>query len=148
MIYSIPLMVESIASQIKTVWDLQVYDSPTQQGITPPCFFVFLMPSDSRDEIDKRTFRNLAWDIVYVQERNAVDAFSRLHEVAERLQELFETLTYTDGTETIIQHTHDINISIEDQELHFKFRTSTRVYIPEDEVIMQTMEGDNVEVEN
>ena len=71
MTYTVRGLINSIASQLVGAFpDVPVYDSPTQQGTSYPCFFVFLMPSAITDEIDRRDKRDIAFDIVYVQARN------------------------------------------------------------------------------
>lgn len=147
MIYSIDNLIESIAAQLKSEYPaLPVYDSYTLQGCKFPCFFVFLTPSSISDQIDRRDKRELNFDVVYVQERNAPNAYGTLYTVADTLDELLDTVTYTDGEESIPLHTHERNYSIDDQELHYKFRIIARVSRPISPILMQTLEEDNVRI--
>ena len=151
MIYSIQHMVESIATMLTGQFpSISVYASPNQQGTDFPCFFVFLMPSETNDQIDRIEKRDLNFDVVYVQERNIPNAFEDIHGVADALDELFDMVQYSDFEDTpavfVPLHTHDKKYSIEDQELHYKFRVIARVNIQQNETLMQTMEENNVEI--
>jgi hypothetical protein len=142
-IFSIDNLINSIAAQLKTEYPaLPVYDSYTLQGCKFPCFFVFLTPSNISDQIDRRDKRELNFDVVYVQERNAPNAYGNLYTVADTLDELLDTVTYTDGEESIPLHTHERNYSIDDQELHYKFKIIARVSRPYEPTPMQTEETD------
>jgi len=142
-IFSIDNLIESIAAQLKTEYPaLPVYDSYTLQGCKFPCFFVFLTPSNISDQIDRRDKRELNFDVVYVQERNAPNAYGTLYTVADTLDALLDIVTYTDGEESIPLHTHERNYSIDDQELHYKFKIIARVSRPYEPNPMQTEETD------
>ena len=154
MTYSIQHMVESIATMLSGQFSsIPVYASPNQQGTEYPCFFVFLMPSEFTDEIDSIGKRSLSFDVVYVQERNIANAYEDIHGVADTLDELFDMVQYSDFVpdETTKQpvfvplHTHERAYSIEDQELHYKFRVSQRVSTPVEHNYMKTEET-NVEI--
>ena len=88
--------------------------------------------------------RNIALDIVYVQERNTPDANAALYSVAETLDELLDTVPYSDGSseDPVPLHTHERDYSIEDQELHYRLRISQRVSRPVTATPMQTEETD------
>ena len=145
MTYTIQNLVNSIAAQIAgAVPGYPIYDSPNQQGTEFPCFFVFLMPSDTADEIGREK-RNIWFDVVFVQERNIPGANERINQIADTLDYLFDNINYTDGTDTVPLHTHERSYSIEDQELHYKFRISQRVSYPTEQTSMQR-EDTNVEV--
>lgn len=128
MTYTIRNLVKSIASQLVGAFpDYPVYDSPTQQGATYPCFFVFLMPSTIVDQIDRHEKRDIAFDIVFVQARNAPNAYAQIHGIADTLDELMDFVNYTADGETVPLHTHEREWSIEDQELHYKLHIKQRV---------------------
>lgn len=150
MIYSIGQVISSVALMLGTEWPgVPVYGSPTA-ATHFPCFFVFLMPSTTADQIDKVDRRDISLDVVYVQQRDLPDAEAALWEIADRLDQILDVVWYTDGTEgteMIPLHTQDRTYSIEDQELHYKLRIPARVYQLVAEVLMQTMEENNVEVE-
>ena len=128
MTYTVRGLVNSIASQLVGAFpDYPVYDSPTQQGTTYPCFFVFLMPSSITDQIDGWEKRDIAFDIVFVQARNTPNAYAQIHGIADDLDVLMDIVYYTADGETVPLHTHEREWSIEDQELHYKLHIKQRV---------------------
>ena len=146
MTYTVRGLVNSIASQlIRAFPDYPVYDSPTQQGTTYPCFFVFLMPSSIIDQIDRHEKLDLAFDIVFVQARNTPNAYAQIHGVADSLDVLMDTVIYTADGETVPLHTHERTWSIEDQELHYKLHIKQRVAKAVQHIPMQEEET-NVEI--
>ena len=143
MTYTIENLIQSIAAQLKTVYPaLPVYDTFTLQGNEYPCFFVFLMPSNISDQIDGVDKREIFFDIVYVQQRNITNAYADLYSVADTLDELLDVVNYTADGETVPLHTHERNYSIDDQELHYKFKIIARVSRPYTPNPMQTEETD------
>ena len=142
MIFSLELIIKSIASQLEGEFGVPVYASATQQGAEYPCFFIFLMTGRIRDQIDRACLRDIGIDVVYVQARNAVNADLELLQIGDRLDQLLDMISYTDGTETVPLHTHDREQSIEDQELHYKLYIRQRVSIPELYPLMMTEETD------
>lgn len=146
MTYTVRGLVNSIASQlIRAFPDYPVYDSPTQQGTTYPCFFVFLMPSSIIDQIDRHEKRDLAFDIVFVQARNTPNAYAQIHGVADSLDVLMDTVIYMADGESVPLHTHERTWSIEDQELHYKLHIKQRVAKDVPHIPMQEEET-NVEI--
>lgn len=143
MIYTIENLIQSIAAQLKTVYPaLPVYDTFTLQGNEYPCFFVFLMPSNISDQIDGVDKREIFFDVVYVQQRNITNAYADLYSVADTLDDLLDVVNYTADGETVPLHTHERNYSIDDQELHYKFKIIARVSRPYTPNPMQTEETD------
>jgi hypothetical protein len=143
MTYTIENLIQSIAAQLKTVYPaLPVYDTFTLQGNEYPCFFVFLMPSNISDQIDGVDKREIFFDVVYVQQRNITNAYADLYSVADTLDELLDVVNYTADGETVPLHTHERNYSIDDQELHYKFKIIARVSRPYTPNPMQTEETD------
>jgi len=141
--YTIENLIQSIAAQLKTVYPaLPVYDTFTLQGNEYPCFFVFLMPSNISDQIDGVDKREIFFDVVYVQQRNITNAYADLYSVADTLDELLDVVNYTADGETVPLHTHERNYSIDDQELHYKFKIIARVSRPYTPNPMQTEETD------
>lgn len=146
MTYTVRGLINSIASQLVGAFpDVPVYDSPTQQGTSYPCFFVFLMPSAITDEIDRRDKRDLAFDIVYVQARNTPNAYAQIHGIADSLDVLMDTVEYMADGESVPLHTHEREWSIEDQELHYKLHIKQRVAKPVPHNPMR-VEENNVEI--
>ena len=102
------------------------------------------MSDDRIDQLSARDMRNIALDIVYVQERNTPDANAALYSVAETLDELLDVVPYSDGSDEdpVPLHTHERDYSIEDQELHYRLRISQRGSRPVTATPMQTEETD------
>lgn len=144
MIYSIPNLINSIASMLADRFNLPVYASPNQQGTRYPCFFVFLRPSRTADQIDRIEKRDIFFDVVYVQARNQPDAYSDIYEKADGLDELFDMVQYFDNGLTVPLHTHEREYSIEDQELHYKFKIIARVSRPVEHDPMIVLEAINI----
>ena len=123
MTFTIPNIINGIGSLLEEKYpQYPVHDSPNRQGSSFPCFFIFLMPSTSEDEVGSRYLRDLGIDIVFVQERNVVDQNAQIYEIAEFLDESLDMLLYSDGSgQTALIHTFERQWQIEDQELHYQF---------------------------
>ena len=145
MTYTINNLIKSVAGVLAASFpDVPIHDSPTQQKSGYPCFYVFLRPSDIRDQLSARDMRNVSLDVVYVQERNTPDANAELYGIADTLDELLDVVPYSDGSgeDPVPLHTHERDYSIEDQELHYRLRISQRVSKPVEHIPMQTEETD------
>ena len=145
MIYSIEYMIRSVAARLRSAFPgVDIHDSPTQQKSGYPCFYIFLRPSDIRDQLSARDMRNVSLDVVYVQERNTPDANTELYGIADTLDEILDTVPYSDGSgeDPVPLHTHERDYSIDDQELHYRLRISQRVSKPVEHIPMQTEETD------
>ena len=145
MIYSIEYMIRSVAARLRSAFPgVDIHDSPTQQKSGYPCFYIFLRPSDIRDQLSARDMRNISLDVVYVQERNTPDANTELYGIADTLDEILDTVPYSDGSgeDPVPLHTHERDYSIDDQELHYRLRISQRVSKPVEHIPMQTEETD------
>lgn len=150
MTFTIDHLMNSLAGVLKAQYpDFPVYTSPNQQGTHFPCFFIFLMPSTIEDHVDGMFFRDLGIDIVFVQERNAVNGNAEIQAIQEYLDYSLETFPYTDGSgEAIPLHTYERQASTEDQELHYQFHVRQRVSVPRERTPMEIMEGNNVTVKD
>ena len=145
MTYTINNLIQSVAGALRSAFPgVDIHDSPTQQKSGYPCFYVFLRPSDIRDQLSARDMRNVSLDVVYVQERNTPDANAELYGIADTLDELLDVVPYSDGSgeDPVPLHTHERDYSIEDQELHYRLRISQRVSKPVEHIPMQTEETD------
>ena len=145
MIYSIEYLIQSVAARLRSAFPgVDIHDSPTQQKSGYPCFYIFLRPSDIRDQLSARDMRNVSLDVVYVQERNTPDANTELYGIADTLDELLDVVPYSDGSDEdpVPLHTHERDYSIDDQELHYRMRISQRVSRPVEHIPMQTEETD------
>lgn len=145
MTYTINNLIQSVAGALRSAFPgVDIHDSPTQQKSGYPCFYIFLRPSDIRDQLSARDMRNISLDVVYVQERNTPDANVELYSVAETLDEILDVVPYSDGSDEdpVPLHTHERDYSIDDQELHYRLRISQRVSRPVEHIPMQTEETD------
>ena len=145
MIFSVENLIQSIADQLGTMFEYTVYDSPTQDT-NYPCFYVFVTLPSIENELSGWALREIGFDVVFVQQRNAPAQNAQLYSVLETLDGGMDMLTYTAGGESVLIHINDRNASIEDQELHYKFTIRQRVSTEKLRIYMQEMEEENVEV--
>lgn len=147
MILTIDNLIDSIAGVLKTGYpSIPVYSSANQQGTSYPCFFVQEMPSYTHPEMNDRNRREIGVDVVYVQQRNVPNARADVRQVIDYLDEMTEVFPYTDGTDTCPIRAFDRAWSYEDQELHYKMTFRLIVGRERDNILMQTMEEEDVEV--
>lgn len=153
MTFTIDNVIKSIAAFIaRTFTDgdgkaiYKVYDNVNQQGTEFPCFFIFLMPSGIEDQVDERQIRTLAFDLVFVQQRNITDGRTQINRIVEELDFGMDPLPYLSNGETVPLHLSGREVSIEDDEMHYKFTIKARVSKPKAENPMNQMEETNVEV--
>lgn len=146
MTFTVPDIINSLGNLLEEKYpQYPVYDSPNRQGSSFPCFFIFLMPSTTEDEVGNRYLRDLGIDIVFVQERNVVDQNTQIYEIAEFLDINLDMFCYTDKNgQTAMIHTFERQWQIEDQELHYQFHIRQRVKLPETRNLMEEMEENNV----
>lgn len=145
MTFSIENLIQSIAAQLGTMFEYTVYDSPTQDT-NYPCFYVFVTLPTIENELSGWAVRDIGFDVVFVQQRNAPAQNAQIYAVLEKLDEGMDMLSYTDGEESVLIHINGRNASIEDQELHYKFTIRQRVSVESIRIYMQEMEEANVEV--
>lgn len=146
MTFSLANVINSIAGQLKSLYpDFPVYRSPSFKT-EPPCFFVFLRDSDIEDAISKRNVRTLPFNIVFLQQRNVTDQNEFLYRMLETIDENFDFLTYTDGTETCLLHCQERSGRVEDQELHYFLSIKQRTSFPGIAEEMQVLESEDVKI--
>ena len=149
MTYTIDNIIKSIAAQVSLAFPAYpVYDSPNQQGTDFPCFFIFLTTGEIADQLSGFDKRDLSFDLVFVQERNKPNANAEIYDISDTLDEILDMVTYTAGEESVPLHTHDRSHSIEDQELHYKFRIPARVSKAVEHIPMQILEENDVKVQS
>ncbi|MBS6644544.1 MAG: hypothetical protein KH366_13275 [Clostridiaceae bacterium] len=128
MIFTLEKLTNSIAGVLKQNYpETPVYSNPNQQGTKFPCFFIFFMPAEMKDEMDRRSRRILGIDIVYLTKRNIPDAYDQLTAVVDTLDFALDFIPY-EGTEDI--RTFDREWRIEDKELHYQFYIKAVVSVP------------------
>lgn len=148
MTFTLDALVNSIAGILKAGYpSMPVYTSANQQGTRYPCFFVFEMPSYIHPEMNDRNRREIALDIVYVQQRNIPNARADVRGVIDYLDENTETFTYTDPENaSCVMRCFARSYSYEDQELHYKVTVKALVGRTRADVPMMTMEEENAEI--
>lgn len=98
MIFTLSNVVNSLAGVLASQYpDYPVYENPNPQGTEPPCFFIFFMPSTIEGQVGDRFLRDLGVDIVFVQERNIVNANTEMLQIADYLDMALELFPYSDG---------------------------------------------------
>lgn len=145
MIYKLSNVIDSIAG-VLTHFGYPIYASQTQQGVDTPCFFISLMPSNSRGEVYDRYFNSLSLDIVFIQEPNITNATDQIYEVIDYLDENLEMFTYTADEESCLLHTYDRNFHLEDMILHYQITIKTRTYVDVEEPLLLYLEGITYEI--
>ena len=94
MTFTLDHIVNSLAGVLTSRYPTYpVYDSPNPQGTEPPCFFIFFMPSTIEGQVGERFLRDLGVDIVFVQERNIVNANAEILQIADYLDSVLELLS-------------------------------------------------------
>jgi len=145
MIYSIEDILEGIASVLAEK-NLPIYTSARQQGVNTPCFFISMMPGSDKTEVDGRTFIDLGFDIVFLQDPNIVNAMDGIYSTLEFLQEYLQMIPYTQDDETIYLHTYERQHSIQDMDLHYQFHIKQRMRLDKSETLMAALEEINHEI--
>lgn len=139
--FTIENIMQAIAVHIKTGYpDINVYPGANQQRTKVPCFFIMLVNPNMTPETGVFYMRDIALDIVYLQERNALNSNLALINVLEWLDANMSQIPFNDS----VIWTYDRESSIEDEDLHYKFHVKGRVYLSDPQPIMETMEGLNV----
>ena len=141
MTFTLNDMVNSVAGVLKERWpDVKVYNNPNQGGATLPCFFVFFMPTEMYDEMDRRSRREIGIDVVYLVKKNIPDAFDQLTEVAECLDECFDSIKYKQDGETAFIRTFEREWKIDEGKLHYQFVIKPIVSQPDSTPAIETMD--------
>lgn len=139
--FTIENIMQAIAAHIKTGYpDINVYPGANQQRTKVPCFFIMLVNPNMTPETGVFYMRDIALDIVYLQERNALNSNLALINVLEWLDANMSQIPFNDS----VIWTYNRESSIEDEDLHYKFHVKGRVYLSDPQPIMETMEGLNV----
>lgn len=148
MIFTVNNLIDSLAGMLKSQYEYPVYASPNQQGTKYPCFFITQMLSDIEGQLGKRFLRDLGLDIVFVQQRNRINGYQEIREIAEFLDENLDSFIYSDGTDAVKIRTCEREWNIEDDELHYKFHIKQRVSVDKKTVYMEKMEVLNGRIES
>ncbi len=142
MIFTLENIITSLAAVLRAGYpEYPVYDSPTPQDTEYPCFYIFFMPSTIEGQIGNRYMRDLGIDIIFVQQRHAVNGNSLIHAIADYLDQVLELFSYTDSDgRTAWIRTFEREWRNEDMELRYQFHIRQRVALPKDSQFMREME--------
>lgn len=138
MTFTLEKLTDFICGALKEVYpDIPTYNNPNKQGTDVPCLFVFFMPTETENRMDRRYMRNIGIDIVYLVERNDPDAHDQLVSVADQLDFALEFISYEDGK----LRTYEREWKIDDGELHYQFTIKATVSYPDDTPQIESMES-------
>lgn len=141
MIFTLEKLQDSIASILKENYpNTKIYGNPNQQGTKTPCFFVFFMPTKMENEMDCRSRREIGVDLVYLTKRNIPDVYDQMTKVANVLDDVFDYIPYSDGTDERLIKVFDREWKIDDGELHYQFFLKVMVSHPSNTPIIQSIE--------
>ena len=145
--YSIMTLLQGLA-EVLDEFGYPIYISQRQQGVTTPCFFLTIMLGDSRKELGATYFNDLSVDIVFLQDPNIINATEGIIGVIEYLDEHLELVPYRYDPEEDPEwvHTYDRSHQIQDFDLHYHVTFRNRVYLPENETLMKTLEAIDYEI--
>lgn len=91
-----------------------IYTEDVEQGINPPCFFIFSLKPSSKQLVGNRYKRKYPFDIHYFP-KNEENINNEINEVTERL---FTALEYITVDNNLVRGTN-MNVEIVDNVLHF-----------------------------
>lgn len=135
--FTIENIMQAIAAHIKTGYpDINVYPGANQQRTKVPCFFIMLVNPNMTPETGVFYMRDIALDIVYLQERNTINSNLKIMSVLEWLDTNMAQIPFGDS----VIWTYDRESSIEDEDLHYKFHVKGRVYVPDSQPLIEEME--------
>jgi hypothetical protein len=139
MIFTLTQLLDSIGGALKESYpDISVYSNSNQQGTDVPCFFIFFMPTETENRMDRRYMRNIGIDVVYLVERNDPDAHDQLVSVADRLDFALEFIPYDENGKL---RTYEREWKIDDGELHYQFTIKATVSYPDNTPPIESVES-------
>ncbi len=145
MIVTIRTILDSVAEYLQSGFeDIPVYAGENQQGTEVPCFFITLTNPEIKKQASGFWMREIGLDVVYLQQREELNSNLKLYAVQEWMDEHMGIISLTDGMDTVQAHAYEREASVQDQDLHYKFRLRARVYIPDPKELMREMEEMNV----
>lgn len=110
-----------------------IYDSPTQQNVKLPCFFLTVEPSTFTQGIGWNE-RELLWSLDYLEEFNLPDTQTRLTATLETLDLTLQYITVTDPTDHITRVVHTYKragkLDLVQSMLHYTLQTKEWVTLP------------------
>lgn len=147
--FTIPRIVSSLAAVLSAQYpDFPIFASAAPQGVTPPCFFISLLPSSISSQVGDGVFlRDIFVDVVFLQQRNVLNANAKIQEVQEFLDYSLETFLYSNGENSALIRTYERQAQVQDMDLHYQFHIRQRVSLPENPNPMEVLKENNVAIE-
>lgn len=146
MIYDVSEILQGLASVLEEL-NYPIYSSRRQQGVNVPCFFISIMPSSSTSELDGRFMNELGLDIVFLQQENTINDSNEMYRIWDFLNQNLESISYTVGDDSVLIHTYDRHMFVQDGDMHYQLTIKNRVSLPTDSVKMASLEELNYEIE-
>nr|WP_325301104.1 hypothetical protein [uncultured Oscillibacter sp.] len=115
------------------------YEGPNQQGSGTPCAFLQQRYSRIKKRQAGRWLRAIGLDLTYLEDCNLPNLQALYEAAAERLDQVMETLPYSDGAKTTLLRTYDREWKIDRDALHYKFELKVWVRLPENGAKMRTL---------
>ena len=145
MTYSVSEILQGLASVLSEL-KYPIYGSRRQQGVKVPCFFISIMPSTSTTELDRRFMNELGIDIVFLQQENTINDSDEMYRIWDFLNQNLEFIPYTVGEESVLIHTYDRHMFVQDADMHYQLTIKNRVSLPTDAAKMASLEEINYEI--
>lgn len=101
--------------------NMDIYGEEIKEGLTPPCFFVKMLQTTHRQDLDRRYMRNHFFDIHFFSDG---DKNRDLHNMAENLYDVLELI----GIDGVLYRGTGMNHEIVDRVLHFFVEYNFNVY--------------------
>lgn len=121
------------------------FEDPNQQGTTTPAMFLQSRYTRTEPAINGRIFRTIGMDLTYLEDYNLPDLQSRYQQAEEKLSLMMLTFPYSDGEESTLVRTYDLDGTVDLDAMHCKFELRFYVTPEEDAELMQSM-GLTIEV--
>ncbi|HIT02495.1 MAG TPA: hypothetical protein IAC21_06720 [Candidatus Enterenecus merdae] len=142
--FTVSTVAQSLAAYLAPLLPgVTMYEDPNQQGTTCPCMFLQQRYSYiSRETGTDWYLRRIGLDLTYLLDYNVPNQQRQYEAAAEALDLALETFPYMDGSGDPAQlvRAYEREWRIDLNELHYKFELRERVFIPREEVKMQTMD--------
>nr|DAM72203.1 MAG TPA: hypothetical protein [Caudoviricetes sp.] len=141
--FTVSTVAKSLASYLAPHFQgVTFFESPNQQGSTPPCMFLQQRYAYIEHRLSGRYLRRIGLDLTYLVDYNLPNMQELYQQAAETLDILLDTFPYSDDTasEPTLIRTYNREWRIDLDAMHYKFELQTWVYLPEDFNPIQTMD--------
>jgi hypothetical protein len=138
--YTIGTLGQSLADYLAPSFPgVTFFEDPNQQGTTTPAMFLQARYTRTEPAIGGRIFRTIGMDLVYLEDYNLPDLQSRYQLAEEKLSTMMLTFPYSNGGETTLLRTYNLEGTVDLDAMHCKFELRLYLTPEEDEVLMQSM---------